>query len=158
MNPAEQLARHTVLAAVRGKQDDLETVLRALAAELVEQREMLEAIDTARREQGAHALAAIEELAADLRGRLTRHADHNDQVIGAALKRHRADLDTTLRAALEAHDTTIRGLRAELAAARKAAGTAGDQARAATAATTDAIATWRALPWRDRLRWLGGRA
>ena len=51
MTPADHaIARHTVAAALRGQPDDLDTVLRALAGELLDLRTALEAEQQARRD------------------------------------------------------------------------------------------------------------
>ena len=90
MNPSEQRARHSAVQVLAARQDSLETVLQALAAELVAVRRLVEAEGAGRADLAAHTLAAITE---QLTARL-EDADAQRAYVDAA--------DTTTRAALEA--------------------------------------------------------
>jgi hypothetical protein len=102
MNPADQRDRHTAVTTIARRQDDLETVLQALAAELVTVRAGVEAEQTGRIALAQRILAAIEELhTARLEDLATIH-----QAIDAA-----AATAASTRAALEAYQARPLGAR-----------------------------------------------
>jgi hypothetical protein len=102
MNPLEQRDRHTAVTTIARRQDDLETVLQALAAELVTVRAGVEAEQTGRIDLAQRILAAIEEL------HTARLEDL--QQIHQAIDAATATAAAT-RAALEAHQAQPLGAR-----------------------------------------------